>query len=104
MTSPRRASRATSRDSVDTSMLVITDKIDLTLCAAVRQRRQHAPHRDGEVFRRQRMGGEIRHHRRADPVDQVGQKIFKVEFAGSGMTEPKIGIASDHKGIKVHLQ
>ena len=84
VTSPMRTSRVTSRDRVETSMLVMLGEIDLALPAVVRQRRQHPPHGDAEIVRGERVRGKARDQRGADAVDQVGKVVRRDRDASVG--------------------
>ena len=81
VTRPSSTSRVTSRDSVEASMLVISDEIDLALLAVARQHREHPPHRDAQVVRRRaRRAVKLSHQREADAIDEVRQIVAEIEL------------------------
>ena len=84
VTSPCRTIRVTSRDMVEASIEVIDDEVDLPLLAVVGQRRQHAPHVEGEALRRERVPGIGRRDRGADAIDEVRQVVVEVEMRALG--------------------
>ena len=84
VTSPIFTSRLTTRDKVETSMLVLAARSIWRWPLIVREHRQHAPHRDAQAVTGKRVLPEIDHQGQTDAIDQVGKIFAEVEARAIG--------------------
>jgi len=84
VTSPIFTRRVTTRDKVETSMLVLGGNVDLTLAVIVGEHREDAPHRDAQSVTGERVLPEVDHQEPADAVDEIGKIFAEIEARAIG--------------------